>query len=719
MAKIFSNIATTTTKLKDRYADSTVSNQFTTFKELRDTLDNNPGDFSKIEIRRIEDVYDLYIRTPANLQPQTYNYSALLEPVVYTRGRSSKFYDGFPLVNPRLTTTNVPVSNTFVEIRPDQIQPNESRTYIIDRSLMLQDSQSLPLVSGPRDVERMGKYLLSGEGISFLAFQRIIQQGNTFGQTRSYDATSVGRMVLNYASANLNTPLERVSRISLGDATTDSNLAGRIQRESVITAQDKLRLRYVGGADRSAPSPSERGLTNLLDSYLRNRISSTSIRLPGIFTRTTNWLNDRLGTNFSLGNTTTLGQIGNRLSTLSAFNNTISIDTNNQTLTKDQTAYDQLYNRGLWPLMKQPYGGEGGAAVIRSFEGEKSAYIARARRAITADYKNINNANTNTQQYPEDDYRSSADYTDTVQNTVQKRTWAGITTATYLKDDFNLINNRGVLDAKQFDALPNNEKDTDYVKFVIKVPGVFNNGIYFRAFISDINHSTNGEYDSVRYVGRPERFITYRGMSRGLTLSMYLIAFSQDELDSIWTRANMLNKLMYPIDNSGGYMNPPLAKITIGNVLVDQPGYMENIDMRFTDIPWDIDKELPQAIQLNMRYNIIEDAYITQNNTTAAFAQLFNKIVYPSASPPANGPQPPSENPNTTAAAGDSQPAATPTVTGTQTQASRPAVVRANPAEAIMRATGEANPFSQLGTFRNLLGSQTTSLLSRLPAPWR
>lgn len=679
MAKIFSNIAKNTNNLSNRYSDSTVNNNLTTFTALRNVSDVTLGDFNKVEIRRIEDVYELYTKTPSNLQPQTYTYSELLTPVVYTRKRSTKFYKGFPLVNPTLTLSNAPTNNTLVEIYPDQKTANSSQTYVVDRSLMLQDSQALPIVSGPRDVSRINQYLLSGEGIRFIGFQKIIQRGNTFGQTRQYNVTSVPQMTLNYANANLfDNALERVSRITLTDTTIDPNLAGRIQKESVITAQNKLRLKYVGGAYRpTPPSPAQ----NYVDSFLRNRVLNQPIPVPGVFTRGVSWLNSRFGTNFSLGNTTTLGQIGNGLSALSQFGQSLSTDINNQTLNRDQTAYDQLYVRGLWPLMKQPYGGEGGSSVIRSFENEKAAYIQRARTAITGSFNNINNANPNTRQYPEDNYRSSADYTDSVQTNSQKRTWAGITTATYLKDSFNFVDNKSVTDVKKFDQVSTNlalagvDGPKDYIRFVVKVPGLFDGGIYFRAFISDLNHSTNGEYESIRYVGRPERFVTYRGMSRGLTFSMYLVAFSKDELDGMWARANMLNKLMYPVDNSGGYMTPPLAKITLGNVLVDQPGYVETVDMRFTDIPWDIDRELPQAIQLNMKYNIIEDAYITQNNTSAAFAQLFNRMAYPKAPPVTEGPQPPGSAPTSAETATSPQAAARSLVSVTPQLATRLATV--------------------------------------------
>lgn len=626
MAKLFSNIAKKQ-NLSQIYSDSTVNGQFTTFSSLRTNVSNTLGvPSSLVNVRRITDVYNLYAQVPANLNPITLSYSALTTPVVLKRDRISEFYKGFKIVNNNLTITNLPINGTLVEIQPptDRTQVNDSEIYPVDRSRILQNSQALPLVSGPRDVYRIGQYLTSGEGIRFLAFQRQLQTGNTFRQSRKYDVTSVPGMALNYSAANLNNPLERIPRMALVDTMINPELWGRIQRDTVIDAQSKLRLKFVGGARRAVPSQAYQATTRTLAGYAGNRIANSSVAVPGIARRFTSWLNNTFDTRFSIGNTVTLGQIGNALNNIATIGDTISrsLNIDNATLEKDQTAYDALYRNDLWPLMKDNDG------VVRSHAGEKAAYIARARAALGSIKGQINNVNTFTQQYPQDDYRSSATYTEDVRNPQSARiqTIDGVTivNARYVKDNLNLdTQGNAYADISNLDGLNINE---DYIKFGIKVPGVFPNGIFFRAFLEDINHNARGEYETIRYVGRPERFVTYRGMSRNITLSLLLIAFSENELDTIWARCNMLNKLVYPIDNDGGFMTPPLIQMTLGNVLNDQPGYVENISMRLTDIPWDIDRELPQAVKINMEYNIIEKGYINQKETNSLrYIQLFNQ----------------------------------------------------------------------------------------------
>ncbi len=585
MAKLFSNISRTSTRLSERYSDSTVNNEFTTFKELRQTVSG--GAPSQLLVtNRPKKVYDLYTDPNQTSIPITREYqeSRLISMATVTRIRREGFYNSFRNANPRLTIINRPTNETLVEIKP-YTQVRDDEAYAVDTSRMLQDSQSLPLISGPRDLSRMNKYFRTNEGTSFKVFQQVLQSGTTFAQARSYNPASVETMILNYSNTNFNTPLTRVPRLIEGNAILDANLQGRLQRETVIDRQGKLALKFVGGS----PPPTGTGLFG---------VASTAL---GGFTQ-------------SIINRTRIGQLGRALDNIRAVGQAVgaAIDINNATLEKDQTAYDALYRENLWPLTKENDG------TIKNFQTAREAYIARARAAINSEKAAaINKVNKTTDPYPEaeNDYRSSLDYTDILQSVnARNPRGSGLLSARYLKDTFNLLNDRPIKTLSQLQNSSEDSNNVDYVTFKVTVPGVpeLESGIKFRAFIGDFNHSSKGQYEEIRYVGRPERFVTYKGMNRSTTFSLYLIAFSEDELSGMWTRANLLNKLVFPIKDAGGFMVPPLTKLTIGDVFDNQPGYVENVDMRFQEIPWDITYELPMAIQINMTFNIIENAFITQ-----------------------------------------------------------------------------------------------------------
>jgi len=652
MAKIFSSIIKSSNKLENIYNDSTVNNDLTTFKSLRNSVSGDLVPSRLLITNRPEKVYDTY--TDPRLTPipivNQYQESQLVSTATVTRVRRTPFYGAFRNANPTLTTSNTPTNGTLVEIKP-YTADGTNEVYSVDTSRMLENSQALPLISGPRDIRRMNRYFATAEGRSFKTFQQLLQAGATFGQARSYNPASVETMVLNYSNANLVNPLTRVSRLIEGAAIQDTLLQGRLQKETVINTQSKLRLKFVGGA-RPPQSGFVGALSGAFGSYIQNRINNIDFRIGG--------------TTFNVG------QVGRTLDAITAGGQALiaAFNINDATLRKDQTAYDALYLNDLWPLMKENDG------TVRNFQGpqgSRKTYLDRARAAIKAGFASINSGPGNyLKDYPTDDYRSSADYTETISGTNPGSPRnSSLTSARYLKDVFNLAGDNPVrtLSDLQTAGDPRNidgSAANDYVTFKVAVPGVpeLSSGIRFRAFISDLNHAAKGQYEEVKYVGRPERFITYKGMNRNATFSLYLIAFSEGELNGMWARANMLNKLVFPVKDAGGFMVAPLVKLTIGNVLVDQPGYVENVDMRLTDIPWDIDNELPMAIQLTMTFNIIENSFITQQGNSD---NLFNfaalNTLQRANSQPATGVASSQQASNATTQAGQPSAGASTTVT--------------------------------------------------------
>ena len=65
-------------------------------------------------------------------------------------------------------------------------------------------------------------------------------------------------------------------------------------------------------------------------------------------------------------------------------------------------------------------------------------------------------------------------------------------------------------------------------------------------------------------------------------------------------------------------MVPPIAKLTLGNIIENQPGYFTDINMDLDDFPWDIDSEVTQVVKLDMNFSIIEKNFITQDQTSNA-----------------------------------------------------------------------------------------------------
>lgn len=633
MAKIFKSISKAE-GLQRIYASSSLNNTVP-YGVIRDSASpNGPTSINLVanQIRRIEPIYELLTTQIRTFVDFNLNTLRIVPPVrKINRPITSTIYDKFSTNNPYLNvqTPILPVNGTLIEIKPYSVaqRPTNSgrfsfltnafkdtdelsKTYAIDTSTMQQESRTLPLISGPRDERRFFRYMKSPEGLSFLIRQQTLQGGNTFKQSRRYNPLSVTLAISKYASVSLSNPLERVDRaLSLGSQSTSktvpqmiemSDIAGRLQQESVVDKQGQLRIRFVGGQQNGS---NRRTLIGQVVGTAATRLLQTYLNKATFEFR---------------GKKINVGQLGRKLTGLSQTLDLLNraIDIGDATLKKDQTAYDGLIQADLWPLVKDNTG------TIQNFHINKKNYIVRAQKSLDeVKVRGKLHNNFFTKPYPdiEEDYRSSETYTDDIRTDVGEVN--GVVSGKYVKDPMNLLRDNPISIISTLDGQYQAE---DFIKFKIVVPGLFDEGISCRAFIEDLKQEANGEYEEQRYVGRPERFVVYKGMNRSLQFVVYLVAFSKEELSGMWARANMLNKLVYPIDTLAGHMTPPVVRLTIGNVIQDQPGYFTRVNADFDKVPWDIDAELTQMVKLSMNFSIIEKNMITQSDITP-MAALFAK----------------------------------------------------------------------------------------------
>ena len=61
----------------------------------------------------------------------------------------------------------------------------------IERNLTKYDTQTIPIGSTVRDVERITKFLASGTGLLYIAEQTLLQNQNVFNETKTYNPLSV------------------------------------------------------------------------------------------------------------------------------------------------------------------------------------------------------------------------------------------------------------------------------------------------------------------------------------------------------------------------------------------------------------------------------------------------------------------------------------------------------------------------------------------------
>jgi hypothetical protein len=124
--------------------------------------------------------------------------------------------------------------------------------------------------------------------------------------------------------------------------------------------------------------------------------------------------------------------------------------------------------------------------------------------------------------------------------------------------------------------------------------------LVFRAFLTSLQDNHSAEYNPIKYVGRGENFYAYNGFTREISFNFKIAAQSRPEMQILYRKFNYLLSFLYPDYQQNpqtGFMRAPLSKVTIGDYIVKQPGFLRSLNVTVPDeSPWEIaNNEIPGA----------------------------------------------------------------------------------------------------------------------------
>jgi hypothetical protein len=111
----------------------------------------------------------------------------------------------------------------------------------------------------------------------------------------------------------------------------------------------------------------------------------------------------------------------------------------------------------------------------------------------------------------------------------------------------------------------------------------------FRAYIDSFSDSYNASWKGQKYMGRAEEFYKYDGFKRDISLAFTVVAHSQGEMHGMYQKLNFLASSLAPTYTTAGYMAGNLAKLTFGDYIHEQPGFISSITY---DVPQESSWEL-------------------------------------------------------------------------------------------------------------------------------
>jgi len=113
--------------------------------------------------------------------------------------------------------------------------------------------------------------------------------------------------------------------------------------------------------------------------------------------------------------------------------------------------------------------------------------------------------------------------------------------------------------------------------------------MHFRAFLNSITDNYSAAWNPYNYVGRGEKFYSYGGFDRTLSLSWTVAAQSREELSPMYKKLNYLASTLAPSYSPSGYMRGPLVQLTIGGYVYEQVGFITGLTFEINeDSPWEI-----------------------------------------------------------------------------------------------------------------------------------
>lgn len=199
----------------------------------------------------------------------------------------------------------------------------------------------------------------------------------------------------------------------------------------------------------------------------------------------------------------------------------------------------------------------------------------------------------------------------------------------------------GVLDTGNGDIL---NRDTSFVerddfvklRFYKSVGSNDWNSIQFRGYVKGLTDKFNPEWDSVKYMGRPDPGYVYKGVTRDVSFNFIVAAHNKTETKAIWKKCNDLAQLVSPDVSDYGTMAGPVVGLQLGNyfekpngqstelVLGGIPGHISALTFAIDDeFPWDIESnyEVPMYVRIDISF-IAYGSQIPSNETT----YFWNKV---------------------------------------------------------------------------------------------
>lgn len=199
--------------------------------------------------------------------------------------------------------------------------------------------------------------------------------------------------------------------------------------------------------------------------------------------------------------------------------------------------------------------------------------------------------------------------------------------------------------SKVEDFVDRTDLTKDFIKFYFTGPTLINGAdgeddvIVFRATIDSFSDTHAPQWNAVQMIGRADPNYTYQGYSRDVSISFTAYATSRDEMKPMYRKLNALASYTTPDYGADTIaMKSPWLRMTIGDLLVQQPVIINSLAYTFSDSDstWEINVEndvtmmqAPHKVTVSLGFHVIPDYLPQLKGRMYTLAKSFNANAEP------------------------------------------------------------------------------------------
>lgn len=156
--------------------------------------------------------------------------------------------------------------------------------------------------------------------------------------------------------------------------------------------------------------------------------------------------------------------------------------------------------------------------------------------------------------------------------------------------------------------------------------------IIFRSTLTSIKDTISPEWNGISYMGRPDKFYQYSGVTREISFGFTVYTNSEDEVKPQWNKLNALSGLCYPVEYyDNRTMKGSMIRLTIGNMFHRLYGFINSYNMSpHDDSMWSVRApgkysntiELPHVVNIDIGFTVIPNVAPLASDSRYEYIQL-------------------------------------------------------------------------------------------------